>query len=260
MFVPSELSKGAFELVAFSQTAIQLQQLIANQAKSPTALQADQRAMDALATTGLALGSQLETHRALQNAADAHGAESPNSAAAKTLTDVVRARGKLLREDADNTLKAAEQFANAANDPAAQAAVQVALQAAIDVNATINPKSARLKTLQKQQATVGHAPTEQTAAAEPFFAQFLENQNAGAGEPVPEPPGMMVTMKYPSDNEDGGSDGIGAVTEKYPSHAEDSEQDSVGEGGTNGAAVPGDPGGGWDFPAKHSVYPRSATV
>lgn len=70
---------------------------------------------------------------------------------------------------------------------------------------------------------------KQNEKAVPFFARFLEGQNVAemseeeseaiGGGMIDEDPNseIVTTLKYPSDDEDGG---IG-VTEKYPSDAED---------------------------------------
>jgi hypothetical protein len=57
---------------------------------------------------------------------------------------------------------------------------------------------------------------------QPFFSRYLETQNAATA--ATKLPGLSVTMRYPSDNEDDGSiikPPSQAVTLKYPSDNED---------------------------------------
>ena len=68
---------------------------------------------------------------------------------------------------------------------------------------------------------------KQEKKAVPFFARFLEGQHIaemseeeseaiGGGREGEEPDEIVTTLKYPSDNEDGG-----VMTEKFPSDQED---------------------------------------
>jgi hypothetical protein len=98
---------------------------------------------------------------------------------------------------------------------------------------------------QPPAATSREGPRDSLASAPlPFFARFLEEQRRpdriptavtlrypsdhedGGGEPLrPGRPGELVTLKFPSDQEDGGGQptepGGGAVTLKFPSDNED---------------------------------------
>jgi hypothetical protein len=77
---------------------------------------------------------------------------------------------------------------------------------------------------------LGAMPSLPTAV-NPFWTNLLEGQNPASG---------MTTMKFPSDQEDGGGfpiggGGIGSATQKYPSDSEDGG--GGGFGGIGGGGV-----------------------
>lgn len=59
---------------------------------------------------------------------------------------------------------------------------------------------------------------QQDPKKKPFFARYLEGQDL---EGVRGGLSPFVTLKYPSDKEDGGGGGGDPVTQKYPSDGDD---------------------------------------
>jgi hypothetical protein len=238
-FVPGDLTADLASLVGFSQTGLQVAQMIeARAAKAPESFSdAAQEAQAALAQADFSVTSQVSTFKALQQAARVAKVDAPDTA--QLLDGIAKDRAKLLRKVVDTTVKTAEQAVKADGSLQNKQQLAGALQAAVDVTKAINPRSSKLKTLAKKQTALGVDAPQAQQAKQPFFARFLEQQNRGDEVHVGATPddggGMMVTMKYPSDNEDGGGnvgDGGDAgdiTTAKFPSDAEDSGDGGVGD-------------------------------
>ncbi len=198
---------------------------------------------DALTQATPDVASQVQVLQTLKTAEQAHKSDNPTSDVAQQLGTLVKDRGTLMRRAVDNVLDAAQQQFDRVGSEPARLDLGRALDAAQQVYQAVNPKSAGLRALHKKAADLGFVPGADQKAARPFFARFLENQNAqraqqqtgdvekttkkfpsdaedsGGGETGP----VMETRKYPSDNEDGGAGNEGGVmvTMKAPSDNED---------------------------------------
>jgi hypothetical protein len=224
--VPGEMSDDLAGLLSYSAVGVQVQRAVAERAAQGPSSFADaaQDAQIALDQADEGVTSQLGALKTLRNAAQLAREEAPDQA--PLLDGLAQDRAKLLRKVADNTVKGAQAQLKA--DPDAdhlKLQLAVALDAAQQVHQAVNPRSSRLKTLRNEQAKLG-VELPQRAAAQPFFARFLEQQSRGeTPRNVEEPePNLRVTLKYPSDGEDsGGGSGFdpNMVTLKAPSDSED---------------------------------------
>jgi len=202
----------------------------ARQAKAagPLSRAADKEVMEALAEADISLRSQLRIYRALRTALEAYTQEGASDLQRAVLQDAVQQRARILQDVARVTLRRAHADYARSRKAAQQRELEQALRTAQTVWTEIDPVAA-------QHASIADilGPSGETMIR-PFFARFLEGQNrqaAAAGDP-PEPKnnpapenGGAVTLKFPSDQEDGG--GGGPVTLKYPSDQEDGGGDPV---------------------------------
>ncbi len=186
-----------------------------------TADEAVQGAKNAFAVANATVWSQLQVYQALELAAEACERDGERSADADLYSGLADSRRALLKKVIDRTLEQAE----AAHESHGQTIrLGRCLSAAVAVYSTVEPEGKRLQELKKQATRIGVEPVPKEAA-KPFFARFLENQNRQhASSRQDAPKDVAVTLKAPSDEEDGGDPGKGDqvfVTLKFPSDNED---------------------------------------
>ena len=201
----------------------------------PLSKAADNEVTQALAQADLSLESQLRVYRALRGALDAYTREGASELQRSVLQDALRTRGRILKDVARATLRRAHAAFARSRKAAQQKELEQAFMAAQTVWTTVDPEAAQHASIADILGTSGEAMVR------PFFARFLEGQNRGQaavgsgkaaprkGIPIPGDIGA-VTLKFPSDQEDGGGGGGGPVTLKFPSDQED------GGGGGGGPA------------------------
>jgi hypothetical protein len=192
------------------------------QAAGPLSKAADKEVSEALSQADVGLESQLRVYRALRGALEAYTREGASDLQRSVLRDALQTRGRILQDVARATLRRAHAAFARSRKAAQQKELEQAFLAAQTVWTTVDPEAAQRASIADILGTSGEAMVR------PFFARFLEGQNRGQAAQD----GGAVTLKYPSDQEDGSQGDASAkrkgggpgefTTLKYPSDQEDS--------------------------------------